>query len=423
MPDVPREGPPALVDHFFRHSYGRLVSTLARRFGLAHLASIEDAVQQALLLALTSWSLRGVPDDPDAWLHRVAYNDLMDRLRRAGAWRRAVERGAGDTDRETAPIEAYLPGEVADDQLRMLFVCCDPEIPPASQLVLALKILCGFGIDEIARRLFTTAANVYKRFERGRERLAQKACSLDTPADLADRLPGVQAVLYLFFNEGYGAARDDMLVRRELCGEALRLAHLLVAHPAGDVPSTRALVALLHLHAARLPTRVDAAGELLTLAAQDRSRWDREHVRVGLAWLAASADGDLCSRYHLEAAIAAEHTTARAYAETKWLEIADLYLALDRLAPSPLNHLNRAVAIAEVRGPDAGLAALEGVRLPPGIASYYLWDAVVGNLHRRAGNRAAARTCLTRALAGAPTAAERALLRRRLASCNAPLDT
>jgi RNA polymerase sigma factor (sigma-70 family) len=411
-----REGPAGLVDHYFRHSYGRLVSTLARRFGGEALATIEDAAQEALLLALTSWSLRGIPEDPGAWLYRVAHNHLLDRVRRAGAWRRTIENGGAASEVETAVADSYLPNEIADDQLRMLFVCCDPELPVASQLVLALKILCGFSSSEIALRLFTTEANVYKRLERGRERLARKR-ALETPDDLAERLPALHAVLYLLFNEGYGGARGDVLVRHELCDEALRLVHLLVAHPRGDTPTTRALVALLHLHAARLPTRLDDTGELLILAEQDRTRWSAEHVRLGVAWLESSAEGDVFSRYHAEAAIAAEHVLAPSFAQTRWLEIADLYLRLDRLVPSPLNHLNRAVAIAEAQGAKAGLAALEGVRLPPGIAGYYLWDAVVGDLHRRAGNHAAARSCLQRALAGAPTDAERTLLGRRLAAC------
>jgi RNA polymerase sigma-70 factor (ECF subfamily) len=172
---------------------------------------------------------------------------------------------------------------------------------------------------------------------------------------------------------------------------------------------------VFHLQSARLSTRVDAAGELLTLAEQDRGGWDREEILLGLRWLQASASGAVFSRYHAEAAIAAEHALAPSFAETRWDEIAGLYTLLDRTAPSPLNALNRAVALAEAHGAQAGLNSLEGVRLPPGLAGYYLWDAVVGDLLRRAGNTTQARVCLSRALAGAPTEAERALLRRRLA--------
>lgn len=418
MGEAARDDTSGLVDHYFRHTYGQLVSTLARRFGTRVLETCEDAVQEALVAALTSWSLRGLPDDPTGWLYRVAHNRVLDRLRRAQAWERRVERGDVDCAPSGVSLpDVFLSHEIVDDQLRMLFVCCDPALPMAAQLALALKILCGFSVAEIARRLFTTEANVYKRLARGRAWLAEQPRALDTPPDLALRLPAVHAVLYLVFNEGYGAAQDDALVRDDLCQEALRLAHLLVSHPAGDTPATRALVALMHLHAARLPTRVDAAGSLLTLADQDRTAWDHEHVRCGLAWLHAAIAEDVCTRYHLEAAIAAEHVTAPSFGATRWLDIANLYLALDRVAPSPLNHLNRAVAIAEVHGAASGLAALDGVRLPPGIAGYYLWDAVVGDLYRRAGDAATARTCLARALRGAPTTAEQELIRARLAAC------
>lgn len=416
MTDPPREGATELVAHYFRRESGRLVSTLARRFGIGTLADVEDAVQEALLVALTSWSLRGVPEDPAGWLYRVSFNALVDRMRRAAAWDRTAERLAADPS-SVDPSSPSLTSEVDDDLLRMPFVCCDPALPVESQIVLSLKVLCGLSAGEIALRLFTTETNVYKRLTRARHLLRERAVVLDTPVDVATRLPAVHTVLYLLFNEGYGSARGDALVRRELCDEALRLGHLLLGHPPCDRPETRALVALFHLHAARLPTRVDAAGELLTLAEQDRSRWDHEHKWLGLRWLEAAAEGAVFSRYHAEAAIAAEHVLAPSFAETRWREIADLYLLLDRQVPSPLNALNRAVAIAEADGAQAGLDALEGVRLPPGMAGYYLWDAVVGDLMRRAGRGAQARHYLERALSAAPTDAERSLLRRRLSVC------
>lgn len=408
------DDPAGLVDHYFRHAYARLVATLARRFGLGALARVEDAVQEALLTALTAWSLKGIPRDPGAWLYQVAFNTLRDQSRRDGAWRRSAERLAHDES--AAPTEPSLRGEIHDDELRMLFVCCDDRLPAPSQLALALKVLCGFSVREVALRLLTTEENVYKRLTRAREALREHDLDLDAPPDLDARLPAVHAVLYLLFNEGYCAASGESLVRHELCREALRLAHMLLTHEGCDTPPGRALVALFHLQSARLSTRVDAAGELLTLAEQDRGGWDREEILFGLRWLQASASGAVFSRYHAEAAIAAEHALAPSFAETRWDEIAALYALLDRTAPSPLNALNRAVALAEAHGAQAGLNSLEGVRLPPGLAGYYLWDAVVGDLLRRAGNIPQARVCLSRALAGAPTEAERALLRRRLAS-------
>jgi RNA polymerase sigma factor (sigma-70 family) len=397
-----------------RRAYARVVPALARRFGLDALAEVEDAVQDAMLAAWQSWPARGTPSDPAAWLYRVAYHQLVDRRRRAGTWARLAE-ARGE---EAAPVGGAAPdagarfgAEVGDEDLAMLFVVCDPALPVESQLVLALKIPCGLSVREIGLRLFCSEASVYKRLERGRRGLAEAGLAPATDG----RLGSVLTVLYLLFTEGHSAARGDVLVRRELCDEALRLCGRLLEHD--DQPATRALYALMLLQSARLSTRTDAAGELLTLAEQDRSRWDRAQIQAGLEWLQASASGDMFTRYHAEAAIAAEHCMAPSFEATRWEEIADLYRLLDRVAPSPLNHLNRAVALSVSRGAAAGLAALVGVRLPPGIAGYYLWDAVVGDLHRQAGDLAAARECLARAVERAPSAAERALIGRRLAAC------
>lgn len=409
--------PEGLVAHYFRHESGRLVAALARRFRVVHLEDAEDAVQEALMVALTAWSLKGIPDEPSAWLYRVASNTLADRVRRNGALARALVRGAADPGSDVEPAATALSTELPDDQLRMLFVCCDPSLPAESQLVLALKVLCGFRVDEIALRLFTSEANVYKRLSRARDALAARGIDLDTPPDVPARLVTVQAVLYLLFNEGYSASRGDALLRGELCEEALRLGYLLLAHEACDVPSSRALVALFHLHTARFATRVDATGEILTMAEQDRGRWDQAHVLRGLHLLTTCTDAATTSRYHVEAAIAAEHVLAPSFAATRFDEIAELYGLLDRIAPSPLNALNRAVALAEAHGPEAGLAALSDVRLPPGLSGYYLWDAVVGDLFRRAGQLEQARGYLERAAENAPSHAERALLQRRLATC------
>ena len=277
--------------------------------------------------------------------------------------------------------------------LRMLFVCCDDAIPPESRLVLALKTLCGFSTAEIALRLFTSEANVHKRLARARDRLREAPPDVETPPleTLRSRLPSVHGVLYLLFNEGYLSAHAEQAIRRELCDEAIRLATLLAEHPVGAVPETFALLALMHLHAARLGARLDGMGGLLLLEEQDRSLWDRERIQLGAEWLERAASGEVFSRFHAEAGIAAEHCFAPSFAETRWKEIADLYAMLERIAPSPLHTLNRAVAVAEWQGPEAGLALLEGLAPPAWLAGSYLWDAVLGDLHRRAGNAETAR--------------------------------
>lgn len=390
------------------------MATLARVAGLQHFDLVEDAVQTAFTTALEAWTGQGVPDDPASWLYRVAYNRLVDDLRRRAGRLRILERATEDTP-DGEPQVAFA-GEVGDDLLRMLFVCCHAAIPLESRLVLALKTLCGFGTAEIALRLFTTEANVHKRLARARERLRAIAPDVETPplADLRSRLPGVHAVLYLLFNEGYLSATGEESIRRDLCEEAIRLATLLAEHPVGAVPETFALLALMHLHAARLGARLDGEGGLVLLEEQDRSLWDRQRIEVGMRWLERAASGEVFSRFHAEAGIAAEHCLAPSFRETRWKEIADLYATLERIAPSPLHTLNRAVAVAEWRGPGEGLAVLQGLVPPAWLAGSYLWEAVSSDLHRRAGHAERSREHRERALALAPTDAVRDLLRRRL---------
>lgn len=407
---------PVLVEHFFRHGYGRLVAVLVRRTGVEHLALVEDAVQSALEAALTAWTEREPPGDPTAWLYRVAYNRVIQDLRRSSGRRRILERAADDLARDPdGPESPLFADEIRDDLLRMLFVCCDDAIPAESQLVLALKTLCGFSTAEIALRLFTSEANVHKRLGRARERLQQAPPDVAPPLEtLRSRLPGVHAVLYLLFNEGYLSAHAEHAIRRELCDEAIRLTSLLTEHAVGAVPETFALLALMHLHVARLGARVDATGGLLLLEEQDRSRWNVDEMQRGADWLQRSAAGDAFSRWHAEAGIAAAHCFAPSFAETPWHEIADLYAMLERIAPSPLHTLNRAIAVAEWQGPEAGLAVLDGLVPPAWLEGSYLWDAVLADLHRRAGQHAIAAQHRDRALGSAPTDAVRELLRRRL---------
>ena len=408
-----------LVEHYFRHEYGRVVASLVKTFGPGRLALIEDSVQSALALALTSWSLRGVPERPGAWLTRVARNQVVDHLRRG----RVAERVAQELPEPAPPCAdpAHFPSEINDDLLRMLFVCCDEALAPRTQLVLALKVLCGFSVHEIALRLMSSKAAVRKRISRGREQLKTLRPSLESPAQeqLAERLAAVHHVLYLLFNEGYSSAIEDRPVRRDLCEEALRLTRLLAAHPAGDRPTTWALLALMLFHHARVDSRHEG-GQLLLLEEQDRSLWDGAQIRAGLSCLARSGAGTEFSRYHGEAAVLAEHCLAPSYEQTNWAEIVDLYELLERLAPSPLYTLNRAIALAEWKGPEVGLRVLREMTPPGWLARYYLWDAALGELSRRAGALDSAERHLVRALDAAPTRAERERIQRRLDACRRP---
>lgn len=412
-----------LPEHFFRHEHGRLVAILSRRFAAHPIELSEDAAQAALLRALETWSRDGVPEEPGAWLYRVALHHVLDTLRKQRRHEVAAERSVSPEPDVAEPEidEVHLAAEVPDDLLRMLFLCADPELPHESQLAFALKTLCGFSTEEIALRLFQSTDAIHKRLQRARAQLRERGHALDMPPprELGERVPRILLLLYLLFGEGHSSTRPDSVIRRELCDEAIRLAGVLVAHPVGAIPETDALLALMHLHASRLDARVDGVGGLLLMREQDRSRWDRSLIERGVLYLRRSARGERMSRYHLEAAIAAHHCLAASYAETPWEEIARLYAELDAVAPSPLNRLNRAIAVAEWKGAAAAIALLGEEEPPPWMLAYYLWDATWSELHRRVGDRQRAVAHLARAIDAAPTNAERALLERRRAEVEA----
>jgi len=405
------------VEHSFRHEYGRLVALLSSRVGVQHIHAIEDAVQSALIGALDSWTVAGLPEDPTAWLFRAAYNHLASELRQQARRHRLLSQGVtGDIRRPDQGPEVYFENEVQDDLLNMLFVCCDEVIPVESQLALALKTLCGFDVKEIALRLFTTEANVYKRLERAHHRLRDLPVRTDSISheQIRSRLEAVHLVLYLLFTEGYLSANADEAIRWELCNEAIRLGGILADHPAARTPQTAALLALMHLQAARMPSRQDASGGLVLLEEQDRALWDKDGIEAGLAWLAESACGDVYSRYHAEAGIAAEHCLAPSFESTRWDRIAECYALLEQLVPSAIHKLNRTIAVAEWKGPAAGLGIIDGFEPPTWLAGSYMWAAVLADLHRRCGNVALANRYRTLAYELAPTAAVKELILRRL---------
>jgi RNA polymerase sigma-70 factor (ECF subfamily) len=390
---------------------------LSRRVGLHHLQTVEDAVQSALLAAFQLWTAGGaLPDNPSAWLYHAAHNNVVGELRQGARRERlAAQHGLEDADSVPDVPAASLQGDVEDDLLRMMFVCCDESIPVESQLAIALKTLCGFDVREIAERLFTTEANVYKRLSRARSRLRELRSLPDlTGGQFASRLASVQGILYLLFTEGYLSSQAEAAIRRDLCDEAKRLTLVLAGHPAGGTPETFALLALMHLHAGRMTARQDGSGGLLLLEEQDRALWDQREIQLGMAWLGKSATGSVFSRYHAEAGVAAEHCLAPSFEQTRWERIVSCYDLLERTAPSALHTLNRAVAVAEWRGPAAGLAELEGLEPPSWLAGSYMWAAVLADLHRRCGHHQEAGRHREVAIGSAPSQVVKDLLRRRL---------
>lgn len=398
------------------------MATLTRLFGPQHLDLAEDVVQETLIKALRQWSYRGIPENPAGWIMTVARNQALDILRRERRFRdrqMALVALSEERNDDPAAIVALSDDELRDDVLRMMFICCHPAIVREAQVALTLKTLGGFGVAEIARAFLASEATIAQRLVRAKRTIRAQHISYTVPdaADLPTRLDAVLDALYLLFNEGYSASQGDALVRHDLCAEAIRLTTILAAHPASDLPKVHALLALMLLHAARLPARTDAAGDFLLLETQDRALWDRTMIYAGMQSLVRSASGDAVSAYHLQASIAACHAVAPSYAATDWPRILSQYDALITIAPSPVVALNRAVAVAMVRGPETGLAALHVVRTMPGIASYALLHATAAEFSRRLGDTTAAITAYNAALACTLTEPERRFLLSRRAAC------
>jgi RNA polymerase sigma-70 factor (ECF subfamily) len=408
-------------EHFFRHESGRLVAALTRVFGVHQLALAEDVTQHAFCRALEVWKVRGIPENPSAWLLATAKHRALDLLRRERTARNFAPELSRRLDSEgaisSALDEAFLAGSVRYEQLRMMFSCCHPRLGQEAQLALVLNMLCGFGASEIAGALLTGLAAIEKRIARGKQTLAQTKTLFDlADAEFEARLSTVQRALYLLFNEGYHGAGQSGAIRRELCHEALRLTCLLGEHAPAATPTTKALAALMSLHAARLPARVDAEGELLAFFEQDRRRWDGKLVADGLTLFDASATGNELSPYHVEAAIAVAHASAPSFAETDWSRVVELYDRLMSVAPSPVVALNRAIAIGHHQGAARALAELRAIAFAERLRTYPFYPAALGEFELRLGNYEAARQQLQRAISLARNDDERHFLAKRLAA-------
>lgn len=413
------------VEHLFRHESGKMVAILTGIFGIENLSLAEDVVQEALVRALQTWPFYGVPKNPAAWIMRASRNLALDVVRRQKVFRDKEPEIIRLTDQESpAPDAAIFPEqEIADDTLRMIFVCCHPSIPAEAQVALALKIICRFSPAEIAKAFLTTEAAIAKRLTRAKQKIREAKIPFEIPAgkELEQRLDGVLQSLYLLFNEGYKASSGNSLIREELCQEAIRLTGLLAEHPDGNQPRTHALLALMLLNTARLPTRMDDEGNLLRLQEQERTRWHQPTIARGLFHLARSAAGDEISEYHLQAGIAACHCAAKDYASTDWPQILSLYNRLIEFDDSPVIALNRAVALAEVRGPQAGIEAVNAIQNLHSLESYYLLHAVLGEFESRLNHAQAAAGHFRKSLQLAEIKSEQAFLAKRLQACESQI--
>ena len=406
-------------DHLFRREAGRMVAALTHLFGVHNLELAEDVVQDAFVRALEVWKLRGVPENPSAWLMATAKNRALDILRRERTARTYAPELSRLLESEwtLTPVveQAFGESAIRDDQLRMMFSCCHPQLPEIAQVALMLNILCGFGVKEIAGAFLTKHAAMEKRIARGKRVLASstRLFDLSHERDLPQRLSAVQRALYLLFNEGYHGAHPELAVRADLCVEAMRLAELLLADAITATPGTEALVALMCLNAARMPARVDASGNLSALYEQDRRLWDRKLIAKGEALLDHSATGTTVTEFHIEAGIASLHARAASLESTSWPMIVSLYDTLMAIRPSPVVALSRAIAIAQHEGAERGLAEIAAIADSDRLADYPFYFAALGELEHQRGNADAAREHFLSAGARARNPLERNFFERR----------
>ena len=405
------------AEYLFRRYAGEVLGTLVRRFGDLDVA--EEALQEALLEALIRWPREGEPRNPAAWLVTVARSKAIDRLRRAqrrpdrevAAFRREPDRVDVIDELATALDDQQVP----DDQLGLMLLCCHPALHHDAQVALTLRTVAGLATDEIARGFMVEVSTMYQRLVRAKQKIRLAGIPFGVPHRdrLAERLDAVMQVIYLVFNEGYASTRDDEYIRHELCGEAIRLGRTLNGL-VPDEPELMGLLALMLLHDARAPGRVDADGMLITLERQDRSLWRRGQIEEGSALVDRALLMRRRGRYQIEAAIAALHTSAPTAEVTDWPQIDALYGALLRYVPTPVIALNRAVARGMAAGPTAGLDMIDELIADGELDRFHLLHATRGELLARAGRTADACTELREAVSLAPSVAERSFLERRL---------
>ena len=403
----------AAVDAVYRSDWGRIVATLIGLVGDFEIA--EEAAQEAFTVAVDRWRATGVPEFPRAWIIQTARHKAIDRIRRETRFAEKLESYAASGLVQSVEAPDYDASEIPDDRLRLIFTCCHPALPLEAQVALTLRTLGGLETDEIARAFLVPPATMAQRLVRAKRKIrdAQIPYVVPDTTEIPERLDAVLTVIYLVFNEGYAATRGTPLVRTDLCAEAIRLGRLVRTLMTPPPAEATALVALMLLHDSRRHARLDEAGDLVVLEEQDRGRWDRGQIAEALPLVEEALRGGP-GPFALQAAIAALHCQAERAEDTDWRQIVRLYDRLERVQPSPIVSLNRAVAVAMADGPGPALALIDMLAATGDLDHYHLLHAVRADLLRRLGQRAEATTSYARAIALVTNDSERRFLERRL---------
>jgi len=409
-----------LVDHLFRHEAGKMAAVLTRLLGTENLDLAEDLVQDTLLKAIEVWRFRGIPDNPPAWLYKVAHNKAIDWVR-SGQRQSKILAAQNENiksiwDLSSSNDQLFSEDEIQDSVLRMMFACCHPAIAPESQIALTLKTLGGLSVAEIANAFLTSEETIAKRIYRAKEKIKQEKIKLDPPGlfELPHRLNSVLHVLYLLYNEGYHASHHTKIIREDLCEEAMRLTYLLATHKATSLPKVKAMMALMCLQSSRFDARTGELGEIILLEDQDRTQWSKPLIQQGLDFLARASEGNSLSEYHVEAAIASVHSLAPRFEETQWDKLLVLYQTLSELKPGPIVSLNKAIATGYALSFRAGIAELQNIT---GLQDNSLYLTALGNFYLLEGNRSVAKGMLEKALVRTTSTQEAELIKRKLQTC------
>ncbi len=404
-----------LIPHLYRTEFRKIAAVLCRSLGIEHISIAEDIVGDTFLLAAETWGLKGIPQNPAAWLYTVAKNKAKDLLKRNTIFSQKISPELKNSDTEVYETDIDLSVQnIRDSQLQMMFAICHPDLPAEAQIGLSLRILCGFSIDEIADAFLTNKETINKRLYRAKERLKQVKAKIELPpaSEITKRIENVLTTLYLLFNEGYYSSSTNTVLRQDLCLEAMRLTHMLTENKSTDEPSVNALLALMCFHASRFEARIDLKGELILYHKQDISLWNNKLIKRGEYYMNRAATGHLLSKYHIEAAIAYWHTIVNNDAE-KWEKILSLYNQLLIIEYSPIAALNRTYALSKVYGNGPAIAEAEKLDL----GGNHLYHALLGELYSSVDNQRAIQH-LEKALKLSRSAADKKVILNKIKKLN-----